>query len=339
MTEENLKEIQKTINYTFKNPMLLQQAFVRKSFAEENPDCQDNEVLEFYGDSALNTYITMVLYDNFKGFEDGQFSSKKDQGELTKLRSRNSDKECLSHCIEILGFEQYLLLGKSDWKNKVWESRSVKEDLFEAIIGAIAIDCGWDWQQIYQVCRGMLILYNFEDNEIEELEFYCKENGYKDPEYSVEDYKKKGSLANYIATVMIEGVDRTFFGKERSALAAKMLAAQKANNYLVLQDMIEEVGKPDKENAVSQLHELFQKDFIEEPEYTFEETHDENGNPIWHCTCDFDELKPLCEAVNSSKKEVKKIVSYKALCQLMDSRLYEDDLEDSDLEVEDERQM
>ena len=78
--------------------MLLQQAFVRKSFAEENPEWQDNEVLEFYGDSALNTYLTNVLFENFKGFEDDQFVSKKDQGELTRLRSRNSDKECLSHC-------------------------------------------------------------------------------------------------------------------------------------------------------------------------------------------------------------------------------------------------
>ena len=334
MTNENLKEIQKKINYTFNNPALLKQAFVRKSYAEENPQFHDNEVLEFYGDAALNAYLTKTLFDNFKGFEDNQFVSKKDQGELTKLRSRNSDNECLSHCMEMLGFEKYLLLGNSDRKNKVGESSSVKEDLFEAIIGAVAVDCNWDWKQIYSVCRGMLILYNFEENGIEELEYYCKELGYPSPEYTVSAYEKKGSLANFIATVKIEGVNRTFSGKERSELAAKMLAAQKANNYVILQEMIEEVGNPDKENAVSQLHELFQKDFIEEPEYSFEETHDENGNPVWHCTCDFEDLKSLCEAVNSSKKEVKKIVSYNALCQLMDSRLYEDGIEDSDLEME-----
>jgi len=65
MTEENLKDIQRTINYTFKNPVLLQQAFTRKSYAEEHPQSQDNEVLEFFGDSVLNTYLTKKLYDSF----------------------------------------------------------------------------------------------------------------------------------------------------------------------------------------------------------------------------------------------------------------------------------
>lgn len=328
MTEENLKEIQKTINYTFKNPMLLQQAFVRKSFAEENPERQDNEVLEFYGDSALNTYITKVLYDNFRGFEDGQFVSKKDQGELTKLRSRNSDKECLSHCIEILGFEQYLLLGKSDWKNKVWESRSVKEDLFEAIVGAVAIDCDWDWKKIFPVCHSMLKMGDFEDNAIEELASWCEEHGYDKPQYSpwfmVYSVPEINFKRYKRIRVFVKEINKTFIGQDtESYYVAQMAAANKALNYLIAQEMIAEVGKPDKDNSVSQLHELFQKDFIEEPIYTFEETHDENGNPIWCCKCDFYELESPCEAMNSSKKEVKKIVSYDAFCQLVDTSSYE----------------
>lgn len=324
MTDENLKEIQKTINYTFKNPMLLQQAFVRKSFAEENPEWQDNEVLEFYGDSALNTYLTNVLFENFKGFEDDQFVSKKDQGELTRLRSRNSDKECLSHCIEILGFEQYLLLGKSDWKNKVWESRSVKEDLFEAIVGAVAIDCDWDWKKIFPVCHCMLKMGDFEDNAIEELASWCEEHGYEKPHYfpwlMVYSEPEIGFKRYKRICVFIKEINKTFIGQDtESKYVAQMAAADKALNYLNVQEMISEVGNPDEENAVSQLHELFQKDYIEEPKYTFEETHDENGNPVWHCTCDFYEIEFPCEAVNSSKKEAKKIVSYNALCQLMDT--------------------
>jgi len=331
MTDENLKEIQKTINYTFKNPMLLQQAFVRKSFAEENPEWQDNEVLEFYGDSALNTYLTNVLFENFKGFEDDQFVSKKDQGELTRLRSRNSDKECLSHCIEILGFEQYLLLGKSDWKNKVWESRSVKEDLFESIVGAVAIDCDWDWKKIFPVCHCMLKMGDFEDNAIEELASWCEERGYEKPYYHptinryIYNNLRETSYTplfcpDYECCVFIKEIDKKFEGQDsESEYVAQMAAANKALNYLITQEMISEVGHPDKENAVSQLHELFQKNFIDEPEYTFEETHDENGNPVWHCTCDFDELESPCEAIDSSKKNVKRIVSYDALCQLMDT--------------------
>ncbi len=337
MTNENLKEIQKTINYTFKNPMLLQQAFVRKSFAEENPEWQDNEVLEFYGDSALNTYLTNVLFENFKGFEDDQFVSKKDQGELTRLRSRNSDKECLSHCIEILGFEQYLLLGKSDWKNKVWESRSVKEDLFESIVGAVAIDCDWDWKKIFPVCHCMLKMGDFEDNAIEKLASWCEEHGYVEPYYSPaigrilwktmsnDMIYRPVIRPEYRSCVVIREINKKFIGHDaESEYVAQMEAANKALDYLNVQEMIYEVGEPDEENAVSQLHELFQKDFIEEPKYTFEETYDEEGNPIWHCTCDFYQIESPCEAVNSSKKEAKRNASYDALCMLMDTSFCEE---------------
>ena len=339
MTEENLKEIQKTINYTFKNPILLQQAFVRKSFAEENPEWQDNEVLEFFGDSVLNTYLSKILYDTFKGFKDNQFVSKKNQGELTKIRSKNSDKECLSHCVEILGFEKYLLLGNSDRKNKAWESNSVKEDLFEAIIGAVAIDCEWDWNMIFPVCSGMLKMGDFEDNAIEELAAWCEEHGYEVPSYSpplnrvLWEVQKNGMFQrdfmlprpDYRSCVLIKEINKKFIGEDaESEYVAQMTAADKALNYLIVQEMISEVGQPDEGNAVSQLHELFQKDFIEEPKYTFEETHDENGNPVWQCFCDFAELESPVEAVDSSKKEVKRVASYTALCQLMDTKPYEE---------------
>ena len=47
-------------------------------------------------------------------------------------------------------------MGQSDIKNEVQKSASVNEDLFEAIVGAVAVDCDWDFKVIDKVCETML---------------------------------------------------------------------------------------------------------------------------------------------------------------------------------------
>ena len=43
-----------------------------------------------------------------------------------------------------LGFSEHLIMGKGDIQNNINQEDSVKEDLFEAIIGAVVLDCNWD---------------------------------------------------------------------------------------------------------------------------------------------------------------------------------------------------
>ena len=57
MEMKNLEYIQLHIGYTFENRGLLCQAFTRKSYTEENKNALHNEVLEFYGDKALDFII------------------------------------------------------------------------------------------------------------------------------------------------------------------------------------------------------------------------------------------------------------------------------------------
>lgn len=78
MDTSTIKNIQNSIGYEFKNPRLLEQAFVRKSYSQEHPETISNEVLEFYGDRALDLYITKAMCDRFSTTtDDGQFSSDK----------------------------------------------------------------------------------------------------------------------------------------------------------------------------------------------------------------------------------------------------------------------
>ena len=102
MDTSTIKNIQNSIGYEFKNPRLLEQAFVRKSYSQEHPETISNEVLEFYGDRALDLYITKAMCDRFSTTtDDGQFSSDKNEDELTKIKAFNVNTDILSHCIRM----------------------------------------------------------------------------------------------------------------------------------------------------------------------------------------------------------------------------------------------
>ena len=108
LNADNIDYVQSAIDYHFKNTQLLVQAFIRKSFAQENPDVHDNEVLEFYGDEALDLYVTKMLYKKFSKISDHFFVSEKSEGELTKLKSVYVSKRTLAQCSYNAGFYQYL---------------------------------------------------------------------------------------------------------------------------------------------------------------------------------------------------------------------------------------
>ena len=99
------------------------------------------------------------------------------------------------------------------------------------------------------------------------------------------------------------------------------------------QEMRKAVGNPDFDNSVNQLNMLAQKEFIAVPKYEYLEKHDENGNPIWYCECEVNEIYVEDSSV---KKEAKKKAAYKALCNLLnydpeaDEDYYEDDIDDLD---------
>ena len=88
MTNEDLSYIQKTINYQFHNPMLLQQAFIRRSFTQENTEWQNNEILEFIGDSELDSFIVSKLCSEFSNVSstNHQFYCKKKGRRFDKVK-------------------------------------------------------------------------------------------------------------------------------------------------------------------------------------------------------------------------------------------------------------
>ena len=349
-----IKDIQETIGYQFKNKRLLEQAFVRSSYANEHPDFEDNEKLEFFGDAALDYYVTRCLYEEFSDkTKDGQFKSSKSEQELTEIKSYNVDTEALAHCIEITGFQDYLLMNESDIKNNVQNQQSVMADLFEAILGAVVVDSDWDLKKISIVCKSMMKLINYEINYIKWLRHWCAERGYIEPRFmpKIDFFRMQLDSQPYINSaafqlhsnpLYIDGFpfnskrtrfedrDRTeqitgayLYIKEldlhtdsdlRYEYAAYMECAKKAYDYIQDLEIKEAIGEPNINDAVNQLNVLYQKGYIHEPLYDFGETYDENGNPIWTCYCDIYDLEDVVSGESSVKKEAKKEAAYKALC-------------------------
>ena len=149
--------IQNRLGYTFKKDSLLLQAITRRSFSSENPKYQHNQVLEFIGDSVLSLCTVKNLCDESGKFNNyDQFVSTKDEGQLTEKRKSLVNKNNLAKCIDNLGFAKFLLLGKSDENNDVRNKIGTKEDTFEAILGAVALDCNFDIATLNRVCDTML---------------------------------------------------------------------------------------------------------------------------------------------------------------------------------------
>ena len=69
----------------------------------------------------------------------------------------------LAHRIDIMGLNEYLIMGKGDVEKNVQNEQSVKEDLFEAIVGAVALDCAWDMETIQDVVEKMLDIEYFKE--------------------------------------------------------------------------------------------------------------------------------------------------------------------------------
>lgn len=128
MQSEDIKNIEKIINYKFKDKNLVVTAFTHSSFAN-NFHIASNERLEFLGDTVLSTIVSERIYSDMDYNE----------GQLSKLRSKIVSMHPLAELIEGLGLVKYLQFSGA---NRSCITDNMKADLMEAIIGAIYIDGG-----------------------------------------------------------------------------------------------------------------------------------------------------------------------------------------------------
>lgn len=129
----NIKELEKLIDYKFKDENLLLEALIHSSYANENKNVKFNERLEFLGDSVLSLVITSFLFRNLP---------KEKEGVLSKTRATIVCEKSLRDASENFNLKKFLLIGKGEETSGGREKDSIIADAFEALIGAIYIDSG-----------------------------------------------------------------------------------------------------------------------------------------------------------------------------------------------------
>ncbi|MCH5151542.1 MAG: ribonuclease III family protein [Clostridiales bacterium] len=323
MTSNDLKYIERQIGYEFENRMLLQQAFIRKSYSQEHPDSENNEVLEFVGDRALDIAVMKTLLQYYCGFtKEDEFYSSRSEGKLTELKRKLVEGKMLSSRMDILGFQDYLIMGKGDVKKNVQNDAHVKEDLFEAIIGAVTIDCGWDIDTIQEVVGLMLDPHYYLENGFDESNNYVAlvQQWYQleYEEAPVYEFVEYNGEFNCIAHLY----NYKFTGSGLTKNEARMEVAKQLYHYLedndLLYTMADEIDEPSFDLAINQLQELAQKGYFSMPDYSFEEQRDMYGNTFWICICSIDEYDVYVRETASLKKEAKKAAAYSMLLHVLE---------------------
>ncbi|PIR57941.1 MAG: ribonuclease III [Parcubacteria group bacterium CG10_big_fil_rev_8_21_14_0_10_38_31] len=132
----DFSKFEKKLNINFKNKKLLRQAFTHRSYVNENPGAgEHNERLEFLGDAVLELIITRHLYDKYPD---------KAEGELTSYRSGLVNTNTLSETASKIDMNEFLLLSKGESKDIGRARQYILANTFEALIGAIYLDLGYD---------------------------------------------------------------------------------------------------------------------------------------------------------------------------------------------------
>ena len=166
-----------------KNLDLYQKAFTHKSALKEYTQFTESfETLEFIGDSVLGFVITKFLFDRHES---------KQEGFLTKARTKLVRGETLAKIASALGLEKYVIMDEKGMRNEWNTNPKILEDVFEALIGAIYMDIGLLHAKefilrIYQDptfvdMNSIMVDDNFKDR----LMRYCQIQNWPLPEYRV----------------------------------------------------------------------------------------------------------------------------------------------------------
>lgn len=131
-----LEEFEQHNNVNFKNKALLEQAFIHRSFINENPrsELEHNERLEFLGDAVLELVVTEYLYKKYP---------HQNEGDLTAYRSALVNAVTLSEVADSLMFNDMMKLSKGEAKDVSRARSSILADAYEAFIGALYLDQGY----------------------------------------------------------------------------------------------------------------------------------------------------------------------------------------------------
>ncbi|MFC2156646.1 ribonuclease III [Acidobacteriota bacterium] len=213
--KKDLAKLENRIDYKFRDPFLLTKALTHSSFAYESQttDTQDNEVMEFLGDSVLGLVIADFLCMKYTALS---------EGELSKLKSTVASTTTLYHFAKDLKLPGFIRLGRGEEKSGGRKKRTILAGTFEALIAAVYLDGG-----IEEATRVITTLLDSFFNQVNVDQFLV--NNYKS---ALQEYfqREKNSHAPVYRTIRTKGPDHKKKFTVEVYAEEKILAQAKGNS-------------------------------------------------------------------------------------------------------------
>jgi ribonuclease-3 len=140
MKQADTAVLEEKIGYAFSNRELLDQALTHSSHAREQATVNDNEQLEFLGDSVLGFITSQELFRRFPEFT---------EGELSKLRARLVSARHLARIAKELDLGAYLRLGRGEEKSGGRAKSALLVDALEALVAALFLEAGLERARLF----------------------------------------------------------------------------------------------------------------------------------------------------------------------------------------------
>ncbi len=218
-----LAALQNRIKVKFKEKSLLNNSLIHRSYVNEtgNGKIDDNERLEYLGDSVLGLIINEYIYNRFYDYP---------EGDLAKIKSAVVSETTLAKIARELNLGSFLLMGKGEELSGGRDRTSILANSFEALIGAVYLDAG------LKNCRKFVLSLLKKDIErIDSMTYlrdpkttlqeYVQKKFKERPVYEVVEETGPDHRKEFIVKLVIDGKEAAR-GKGSSKRKAEMYAAE-----------------------------------------------------------------------------------------------------------------
>lgn len=201
--------IEEKIQYRFRDRKLLKQAFTHSTYAHAFGG-EDNERMEYLGDSVLQLVVTEWQYAR---------NAKAQEGELTRERQKYVCEEALDEAVRAAGLEEYLLVVGSSAN----VGKKTVSSLFETVVAALYLDGG------YEAAKAFILAFGGLERELQSVNYkgaaqeYLQQRKMQPPVYRTEKTGKDNAPTFY-TTVSVAGI--TVYGEGGSKKQAEQNAAR-----------------------------------------------------------------------------------------------------------------
>ena len=201
---DDMAELEKRLEYHFRDKNLLQRALTHRSYVFENEDLElrHNESLEFLGDAVLGFLVSARIFT---------YCPELSEGELSKIRSLFVNATNLAELAEAIDLGTFVLMSRGEEKTGGRHKRTILADAYEAVLGAIYLDGGTDAASEYLDRRMNAYFKNIDIRELTVGDFKSvlqerlHDIGRSEPVYQVVGEIGPDHLKTFVIQVAVDG--------------------------------------------------------------------------------------------------------------------------------------